>query len=121
MVNQINTLLAFFIAGICIGIVFDFFRIIRKSFKTPDIITYIQDILFWILAGIILLFTIFTFTIGEIRIYMFIFLSFGSFIYFISISKYFILINTKVLEYFKSIISFLIKPFLKNFRKFFKK
>ena len=84
MVTQINTLLAFFIAGVCIGIIFDFFRIIRKSFKTPDILTYIQDILFWILAGIILLFTIFTFTTCEIRIYMFIFLFFGVFIYFIS-------------------------------------
>ncbi len=121
MVTQINTLLAFFIAGVCIGIIFDFFRIIRKSFKTPDILTYIQDILFWILAGIILLFTIFTFTTGEIRIYMFIFLFFGLFIYFISISRHFIWINTQIIRGLKSIINFFIKPFAKKNRKFFKK
>lgn len=113
MVNQFNILLAFFITGIFIGILFDIFRVIRKSFKTPDILTYIQDILFWILTGITLLFTIFTFTTGEVRLYMIIFLIFGSFIYFISISKYFILINTKVLNCFKSIINFILIPFIK--------
>lgn len=121
MITQMNTLLAFFITGICIGIIFDFFRIIRKSFKTPDILTYIQDILFWILVGILLLFTVFTFTTGEIRIYMFIFLIFGLLIYFISISKYFVLINIKILACFKSIIIFLLNPFIKFFQNFFKK
>ncbi len=128
MLNQIYSLLAFFIAGICIGILFDIFRITRKTFKTPNIITYIEDILFWLITGAILLFTIFTFTTGEIRLYMVIFLVFGSFIYFISISKYFIIINTKILCFFKSIIIFLLKPLLllKNvvycrFKKIFSK
>lgn len=48
--NQANLFLIFTINGIVIGLLFDFFRILRKSFNTNDIITYIEDILFWILA-----------------------------------------------------------------------
>ena len=51
---------------------FDFFRVLRKRFKTTDIVTYMQDILFWILTGISMLYCIYTFNSGEIRLYEFI-------------------------------------------------
>ena len=44
--NQAYLFLIFIINGIVIGLLFDIFRILRKSFKTSDIITYVQDILF---------------------------------------------------------------------------
>lgn len=59
MNNQAYTFIIFVINGIIIGFLFDCFRIIRKSFKTSDIITYIEDILFWIIAGITTLYFIF--------------------------------------------------------------
>lgn len=59
MTNQAYTFIVFILNGIIIGILFDCFRILRKSFKTSDIITYIEDILFWIIAGIITLYFIF--------------------------------------------------------------
>ena len=51
--NQAYLFCIFIINGIIIGILFDFFRILRKTFKTSDLITYIEDSLFWILTGII--------------------------------------------------------------------
>ncbi|MBR1653557.1 MAG: spore cortex biosynthesis protein YabQ [Clostridia bacterium] len=62
MTNTVYTLIAFFITGICISIIFDIFRISRKEFKTANIIIYLEDILFWILSGAGILFTIFNFT-----------------------------------------------------------
>ena len=56
--NQAYLFLIFTINGIVIGILFDIFRILRKSFKTSDTITYIEDILFWILTGLILLYSV---------------------------------------------------------------
>lgn len=56
---QLSSLGAFFISGIIIGLFFDCFRILRKSFKTPDFITYIEDILFWILTGLFLILVMF--------------------------------------------------------------
>ena len=55
ILNQAYIFLIFVINGFLIGILFDIFRILRKSFKTKDIITYIEDILFWILTGLLLL------------------------------------------------------------------
>ena len=46
MQNQAFTFIIFILNGFIIGILFDIFRILRKSFKTPDSITYIEDIIF---------------------------------------------------------------------------
>ena len=62
MINTLYIPRVFFIRGICIGILFDIFRISRKTFKTPDLLIYVEDIAFWVLAGLLILFTIFTFT-----------------------------------------------------------
>ena len=70
-INQAYLFLIFVLDGFIIGLLFDFFRILRKTFKTSDIITYIQDILFWILTGLIVLYSIFVFNNGEMRIYIF--------------------------------------------------
>ena len=46
--SQEQIFIFFFIIGIIIGILFDIFRVIRKSFKTPDTLTFIEDLLFLI-------------------------------------------------------------------------
>ena len=56
MINtQVYLFLIFIINGFIIGLLFDFFRILRKAIKTSDFITYIEDALFWILTGFIIL------------------------------------------------------------------
>ena len=106
--NQANLFLIFTINGILIGLLFDIFRILRKSFKTSDITTYIEDLLFWILTGLLLLYSIFTFSNGEVRFYMFLAVFFGSLIYMLLFSKYFININVKVIAIIKKIIKTLV-------------
>lgn len=127
--NQLFSLLIFVITGIVIGILFDVFRIIRKSFKTSDFITYIEDILFWILSGGVLLFSIFTFNYGEIRVYIFIGLLFGLIIYLLTLSKYFIKVNVTILDLIKKIAyypiqminKFIIRPLHSLFDRILKK
>lgn len=104
VINQSYLFLVFTINGIIIGILFDIFRILRRSFKTADIITYIQDILFWILTGLILLYSIFTFSNGEIRLYMFLGVFIGCLLYMLIFSKYFIKINVKIIATIKKIV-----------------
>ena len=81
IINQGYLFLIFIINGIIIGLLFDFFRILRKSFKTKDTITYIEDILFWILTGVVILYSIFTFNNGEIRLFMFLAIILGIILY----------------------------------------
>lgn len=124
--NQAYLFLIFTINGIIIGLLFDIFRILRRSFKTSDIITYMQDVLFWILTGFILLYSIFIFSNGEIRFYMFLAVFLGSLIYMLIFSKYFIEINVKIILIFKNVIGkilaiiiFPIKIIMKFMKKIF--
>lgn len=102
--TQSFTFIIFILVGILIGIVFDIFRIIRRSFKTPDFITYIEDILFWIISGTLLLFCIFTFNNGELRLYLFVSIILGNLLYLFTLSKYFIKISTYLINILKKIL-----------------
>ena len=67
--NQAFLFLVFTLTGVIIGLLFDFFRILRRTIKTSNIITYIEDVLFWILTGLLILYNIWYFNNGEIRIF----------------------------------------------------
>ena len=110
ILNQANLFLIFTINGILIGLLFDIFRILRKSFKTSDIITYTEDLIFWILTGLLLLYSIFTFSNGEVRFYMFLAVFCGCLIYMLLFSKYFININVKIIKIIKKIVSIIFTP-----------
>lgn len=110
-VNQAYVFLIFTVDGVLIGLLFDFFRILRKSFKTPNILTYIEDIVFWIATGIIIMYSIYVFCDGEIRWFMFVGIAIGLIIYILTLSRYIIKINVKIISILKSIINIIIKPF----------
>ena len=107
--NQLFCLLIFILTGLVIGILFDIFRILRKSFKTADFITYLEDIIFWILTGCIMLFSIFIFNNGEIRSYVFIGIAIGIILYMLVISRFFIRISVNIIKFIKRILSYPIK------------
>ncbi len=106
--NQAYLFLIFSLNGFAIGLLFDFFRILRKSFKTNDITTYIEDIVFWILSGIIVLYSIFIFNNGEIRIYMFLAILLGIIMYMLLLSSYIIKINVFIIDKIKKTIKLII-------------
>ena len=111
--NQTSLFLIFIVNGILIGLLFDFFRVLRKSFKTSDIVTYIEDILFWILTGFIILYSIFVFNNGEIRLFLFLGIILGIISYLLFVSSYIIKINVAIIKFFKKVISTISKILLK--------
>lgn len=102
--NQAYIFLIFIINGFIIGILFDIFRILRKTFKTPDLITYIEDLIFWLITGIITLYNIFKFNNGEIRIYIFIGIAIGLTVYIMTFSKHFMNLSVKIITIIKNIV-----------------
>lgn len=108
MENQAFLFVIFILNGFLIGILFDIFRILRKSFKTKDFITYVEDILFWLLAGAIVLFSIFKFNNGELRGFIFIGILIGTLIYMLLFSKIFIKINLYIINFIKKVFYFII-------------
>lgn len=123
MENQTYLFLIYIFNGFLISILFDFFRIIRKSFKTNNFLTSIEDILFWILTAIIILYSVFKFNDGELRGYLFVGITIGINIYMLFFSKVFIKINLYIINLFKKVFYyifiipalFVIKIFKKTF------
>ena len=105
--EQAYLFLVFSLTGVAIGILFDFFRVLRKTFKTADIITYIEDILFWVLAGILILYNIWYFNNGEIRLFMIIGIIMGALIYTLTLSNLFVSIDSFLMSLIKKALTFL--------------
>ena len=131
--NQAYLFLVFSLTGVVIGVLFDFFRILRRTIKTGNIVTYIQDILFWVLTGILILYNIWYFNNGEIRIYMFLGIIIGVLIYMLTLSNIFVKLFTKIfrttikvleipfktiITIFRKIITTILSFFTKNVKKF---
>jgi len=122
-IEQAQIFVVFILVGAIIGIFFDCFRILRKTLKTSDIITALEDGMFWILTGLFLIYMIFVFNNGEIRLFLILGVFIGLILYFITISKIFvrltlIFIETCIKYFFLPLIKilhFLIKPFKKIF------
>lgn len=85
---QFNIVIYSIIAGIITGILFDIYRIIR-DLNSKRVVAMIEDILFWILAGMI----IFTFLLytnyAFLTPYVYIFIIISLLFYFKFISQYF--------------------------------
>ena len=109
--SQAILFLLFALDGAIIGILFDFFRILRRSFSTGSILTALEDIIFWISAGIILIYSIFVYNNGIIRGYMFLGAFCGIVLYILTLSNIFIKINVYIINLIKKIINVIIKIF----------
>ena len=117
--NQAYLFLVFTLTGIVIGLLFDFFRALRKSIKTVDFVTYIEDILFWTLTGILILYNIWYFNNGEIRIYMFLGIIMGVLIYSLILSSIFTKVITFILKKIFTILELPFKRIISVFNKIF--
>lgn len=118
--EQLINFIYFIATGMILSIIFDIFRILRRSFKTSDLITNIEDVIFGIITGLIILLSIFLFNNGELRLYIFIGFLIGIVVYMLFISKYFIKLNISIINFIKKIIIIMTKPFKMLF-KFIKK
>ena len=111
--SQGQVFIVFLIIGLCIGSLFDFFRAIRKNFKTSDFVTYVQDIIFMALVGILIVNTLIIVNNGQIRFYVILAVFVGLSFYFVTISKICFMIFQIFLKCCKKILFIL--NFFKNF------
>lgn len=109
--EQLINFIYFIATGMVLSIIFDIFRILRRSFKTSDLITNIEDVIFGMITGLIVLLSIFLFNNGELRLYIFIGLVIGIIIYILFISKHFIKLNVAIISFIKKVIFLATKPF----------
>lgn len=117
--NQAYLFMVFSIVGVIIGLLFDIFRIIRKTIKTNDIITDLEDIMFWILTGIIIIYAMYKFCDGELRFFMIMGIILGTCLYIVTISQYVIKISVCIINIIKKVLIYPIISIYKLIKKIF--
>ncbi|CAG7839012.1 spore cortex biosynthesis protein YabQ [Clostridium novyi B str. ATCC 27606] len=112
--SQFNLIFYSVLAGVLTGMLFDIYRIIRGIENPNKILTFIEDILFWIFTGILVF--IFLLYTGHVYvgIYLYLYISLGIYIYIRFISIHFLKIQYKLI---RGIFKFL--RILKNLLMYF--
>lgn len=118
--EQISTFAFSVLYGIIVSFVFDLFRIKRIVFGTGKISIIIEDFIYWIICGVLLLVMTHIYCNGEIRGYLFIGIILGIIIYILLFSI--IIINAlsyllnKILSPFIFLLNFTKKELSKKYR-----
>lgn len=115
--NQFFLMFIFIDTGILLGILFDLFRIQRKIVRTNQYLTVFQDVIYGIISGFLVFYIIKNYTNGDIRLYMFMNLLLGVFIYLTGLSKHFIAIFVWIINPIKKILTKIVKKFMKILEK----
>ena len=119
-INQAYLFLIFALNGIFIGVLFDFFRILRKSFKTANWIINIEDISFWILTGLSIIYCMYNFSDGSLRFFMFLGLGLGLLLYMLTLSSFIVKTVVKIISIIKKIVVTVFRIIIFPFKAIFK-
>lgn len=119
--EQVYIFLCSVLIGAIMGVVFDFFRALRRNGNTKNIIVYLQDIVFWFIVAIIIITSSFILNNGELRGYMLIGYVLGALLYMLILSKYIKGTFMIIMDFLDNGLKFLLKPFIKILEKLEKK
>jgi len=89
--------------GIAIGLLFDFYRALRSNFKIVKKISFVFDVIFWILITIVIFTTINLLERFDLRYYHFVALFLGFILYYNTISKYIFTMFNKIISFITSL------------------
>jgi spore cortex biosynthesis protein YabQ len=74
-------------AGVLAAFLYDLFRLKRRLIKTGAIVIHIEDVLYWIIATVIIFLASYVVSSGETRFYFFAGVFTGGLLYFMLLSK----------------------------------
>ena len=117
--TQFNLLFYSFIAGIFTGILFDIYRVIRGLELPNKVLGFIEDLLFWILAAIIIFIFLLYSNDAIIGMYVYLFMAMGVYIYIKLLSKKLIYVEAKIGIAFTRIIRITFNLIIYPFRLLF--
>jgi spore cortex biosynthesis protein YabQ len=114
VVNEAYVFLAMVVLGVAGGLLFDCFRILRRVVNMKTVAVSLSDVLFWILAVVLIFGGIFKINSGQLRWYELIGLALGLVIYFCAFSRWVIEICVKLVglcvKFFGRIFKIVLTP-----------
>jgi len=96
--GQAITFVTTLVTGALLGVIFDFYRVLRGIFKPRAVITYLFDCLYWLFATILAFATLLASNWGELRLYVFMGLAGGAAIYYRLLSRYAVIFLVRVIR-----------------------
>jgi len=85
--NQVYVFLWSIVGGALIALIYDLFRIKRKTVKTGIVAIYFEDLIYWVIVAIVMFAVVYHSNEGEIRGFIFIGTILGVTLYAIFLSK----------------------------------
>lgn len=102
VVEQIFTLMYAGILGVVLGFAYDIFRILRMIVNSKNISIFIQDVLYFIISGIITFWFVLYFNSGDSRFYILVGEAIGWILYHLTIGNLIYRCSNKLVNGFKS-------------------
>jgi spore cortex biosynthesis protein YabQ len=102
--------------GLGVGVAYDAFRIIRKTFKHPDFLTQLEDLAYWVLVSVLVFYFILHRNFGEVRIYSIIGIITGTSLYFATFSVAVMKVSVALIDLLKKIIASLFRLMIFPFK-----
>lgn len=107
------------VSGLIGGAIYDFYRVLRYYSKPKKVLSYIEDLLFWIILGFVFFIVFIKLTGGILRGYVFVGVLLGGLIYFLLLSKYIYYLIIHIFKLILGLVSEIIKVISFPFRKVF--
>lgn len=115
---QFNIILYSILAGILTGAMFDLYRIIRGT-KVPKIIVVIEDILFWVLAALVVFCFLLYTNYAFLGAYVYLFMLVTLFIYLKLVSPICLKFETNILNFLGKVSRIIFKNIVYPFKIIF--
>lgn len=108
--EQVYIFLSSVLIGSIMGIIFDFFRALRRKGRTKNIVVYVQDIVFWLIVAVIIITSSFVLNNGDLRGYMLVGYLLGALLYMLILSNYIKSLFIIIMNFFEKIFNLILKP-----------
>ncbi len=119
-IEQAKLFLSFISVGAMLGVLFDFFRIIRRTGEGRAV-TNICDACFWLFGGIFFISCFYRVAGADLRIYIYIAVLSGAALYFLLLSRFFVAAGTAVLRILMKVLFWIAKILAVPVRFFIRK
>lgn len=96
--HQLKLVIFSFLSGVLTGILFDVYRIIRGFEGTNKILTFIEDMLFWIFSSVVVFIFLLLTNYAYIGFYVYLLIALGIYIYLKLFSKVILSIECKMVK-----------------------
>lgn len=109
--EQIYLLVMTIACGLTLGFAFDVYRIIRWVAKPSKPATFIGDLIYWLLMTGLIFKVLLLASFGEVRLYIFIFIGLGGYVYFSLFSRFILNLLQRTVLLLVKFLGFFIRLF----------